>query len=317
MLLYHLPAILAIIKVTYMQKSLMRSFAKPMLFLAAFIWGSSFFIMKNALGIMPVQYLLAIRFTMGAVLLALACGRKWRQMSRDYLWRGALIGGLLYLAYSIQTYGLALTTPSKNAFLTAVYCVLVPFLYWCFAKVKPDVYNVLAAALCVAGVGLVSLNGDLTVTAGDGLTLLCAVFYAGHIVAVAKVSPGKDIYLLTVFQFAFAALYAWIGGMLSEEFPGTALSDPALLLPLAYLGVMATTVALLFQNVGQFYSDPASASVILSLESVFGVLCSVLFAGDEVSRRMLVGFGLIFVAVICSETKFSFLRVERRSLKNP
>ena len=278
-----------------------------MLFAAAFIWGSSFFIMKNALDAMPVQYLLAIRFTVGALLLALICGKKWRGVTADYLWRGAVIGGCLYLAYSIQTYGLALTTPSKNAFLTAVYRVLVPFLYWLLAGVRPDRYNILAALLSVTGVGLVSLSGDLTVNLGDALTLLCAIFYAAHIVAVAKVSPGKDIYLLTVFQFAFAALYAWIGGALTETFPAQALADPQVIGPLCYLGVMATTVALLFQNVGQVNSDPASAAVILSLESVFGVLCSVLFAGDQVSLRMAAGFVLIFVAVVCSETKLSFL----------
>lgn len=291
-----------------MSGNFVRRAAKPMLFAAAFIWGSSFFIMKNALDAIPVQYLLAIRFTMGALLLALVCWKRWKNMTKDYLWRGAIIGGCLYLAYSIQTYGLALTTPSKNAFLTAVYCVIVPFLYWLFVGVKPDRYNILAAALCVGGVGLVSLSGDLSVNLGDALTLLCAIFYAAHIVAVAKVSPRKDIYLLTVFQFAFAALYAWIGGALTESFPTQALADPQVILPLCYLGVMATTVALLFQNVGQVNSDPASAAVILSLESVFGVLCSVVFADDTVSVRMAVGFVMIFVAVVCSETKFSFLR---------
>ena len=291
-----------------MSGNFVRRAAQPMLFAAAFIWGSSFFIMKNALDAIPVQYLLAIRFTMGALLLALVCWKRWKNVTKDYLWRGAIIGGCLYLAYSIQTYGLALTTPSKNAFLTAVYCVIVPFLYWLFVGVKPDRYNILAAALCVGGVGLVSLSGDLSVNLGDALTLLCAIFYAAHIVAVAKVSPRKDIYLLTVFQFAFAALYAWIGGALTESFPTQALADPQVILPLCYLGVMATTVALLFQNVGQVNSDPASAAVILSLESVFGVLCSVVFADDTVSVRMAVGFVMIFVAVVCSETKFSFLR---------
>lgn len=296
-----------------MNEKVMRRLAKPMLFLAAFIWGSSFFIMKDALDLLPVQYLLAIRFTAGAVLLGLLCWKKWGLFTPDYLWRGAIIGGMLYTAYSVQTYGLTMTTPSKNAFLTAVYCVLVPFLYWAFARVKPDRFHVLAAVLCVAGVGLVSLTGDLSINPGDGLTLICAVFYAMHIVSVAKVSPGKDIYLLTVFQFAFAGLYAWIGGALTENFPAQALTRPEVLLPLAYLAVMATTVALLFQNVGQVWSDPASASVILSLESVFGVLCSVLFAGDQVNGRMLAGFALIFVAVVCSETKFSFLRSAKSS----
>ena len=291
-----------------MSPKTMRLLAKPMLLAAALIWGTSFFIMKNALDVVPVFFLLAIRFTAGAALLGLLCWKKWRTFTPDYLWRGAVIGGMLYTAYAIQTYGLALTTPSKNAFLTAVYCVLVPFLYWAFARVRPDRYNVLAALLCVTGVGLVSLTGDLTVNPGDGLTLLCAIFYAMHIVSVAKVSPGKDVTLLTVFQFAFAGLYAWIGGGLTETFPAAALTSPEVMLPLAYLCVMATTVALLFQNVGMVWSDHASGAVILSLESVFGVLFSVLFYGDPVTAQLLAGFALIFVAVVCSETKFSFLR---------
>ena len=286
----------------------MKILAKPMLFAAALIWGTSFFIMKNALDVLPVFFLLAIRFTAGVVLLALAAGKRWKSFTPDYLWRGAVIGGFLFLAYSVQTFGLSLTTPSKNAFLTAVYCVMVPFLTWAVVKARPDRYNIAAALLCVTGVGLVSLNDQLTINAGDLLTLLCAVFYASHIVAVEKVSPGKDITLLTVFQFAFAALYAWICGACTETFPAQALADPAVFLPLAYLCVMATTVALLFQNVGQIWSDPASASVILSLESVFGVLFSVIFYGDPVTGRLLAGFALIFVAVVCSETKFSFLR---------
>ena len=291
-----------------MSPKTMKVLAKPMLFAAALIWGTSFFIMKNTLDVMPVFFLLAIRFTAGAVLLALVCWKRWKKFTPDYLWRGAIIGGFLFLAYTVQTFGLSLTTPSKNAFLTAVYCVIVPFLTWAVVKVKPDGYNIAAALLCVAGVGLVSLNDQLSINAGDLLTLLCAVFYASHIVAVEKVSPGKDITLLTVFQFAFAALYAWVCGLCTETFPAQALTDPAVFLPLAYLCVMATTVALLFQNVGQIWSDPASASVILSLESVFGVLFSVLFYGDPVTARLLAGFALIFVAVVCSETKFSFLR---------
>lgn len=279
-----------------------------MLFAAALIWGTSFFIMKNALDIMPVYYLLAIRFTAGAVLLSLVCWKKWKDFTADYLWRGAIIGGCLFLAYAIQTFGLSYTTPSKNAFLTAVYCVIVPFLYWAVMKRRPDRYNIAAALLCVSGVGLVSLNGDLSVNIGDALTLICAFFYAAHIVAVAKVSPGKDIYLLTIFQFGFAAVYSWCFGILNETFPVEAITDPAVFLPLAYLCIMATTVALLFQNVGQIWSDPASASVILSLESVFGVICSVIFYGDQVTVPMAIGFVLIFVAVLCSETKFSFLR---------
>ena len=121
----------------------------------------------------------------------------------------------------------------------------------------------------------------------------------------------------TVFQFAFAALYAWVLGFATQTFPVQAFTQPEVVLPLAYLCVMATAVALLFQNVGQIYSDPSSAAVILSLESVFGVISSVLFYGDPVTGRLIAGFVLIFIAVICSETKFSFLYKATSSSKSP
>ena len=291
-----------------MNDTLMRRLAKPMLFAAALIWGSSFFIMKGAVDVIPTFFLLAVRFTGGAVLLALVCWKKWRAFTPDYLWRGAIIGGFLFAAYSVQTFGIALPTPSKNAFLTAVYCVLGPFLYGAVMGKRPDAYNILAAVLCVAGVGLVSLNEGFSITAGDSLTLVGAVFYAAHIIAVEKVSPHKDIYLLTVFQFAFAALYAWILGFLFQTPPAADLLSPDLVIQMLYLTVMCTTVALLFQNVGQIWSDPSSAAILLSLESVFGVLFSVIFYGDPVTFRLLLGFAVIFLAVVCSETKLAFLR---------
>lgn len=291
-----------------MPSNTMKLLAKPMLFAAALIWGTSFFIMKNTLDALPACYLLAIRSTVGAVLLSLVFWKKWKLFTRDYLWRGAVIGGFFFLAAAIQTFGLARTTPSKNAFLTAVYCVIVPFLAWAVVKQRPDRYNILAALLCVTGIGLVSLNDQLSINVGDLLTLVSALFFAAHIVSVEKLAAGKDVILITIFQFAFSALYCWLGGLLTEEFPVQALTDQAVFLPLAYLCVMATTVGFLFQNLGQVWSDSASASVILSLESVFGVLFSVLFYGDPVTARLLIGFALIFVAVICSETKFSFLR---------
>lgn len=297
-----------------MKETLMRRLAKPMLLTAALIWGSSFFMMKGAVDAIPAFFLLAVRFTGGAVLLGLASWKKWKLFTLDYLWRGAVMGAFLWAAYSVQTFGIMWTTPSNNAFLTAVYCVLVPFFYWAVMGEKPDKYNILAAVLCVLGVALVSLNGGFSIALGDGLTLIGAVFYASHIVAVAKVSPGKDITLLTVFQFAFAGLYAWVGGFLFQELPSAAILTPDLVAQMVYLTVMCTTVALLFQNVGQVWSDPASAAILLSLESVFGVVFSVIFYHDPVTFQLLLGFAVIFFSVLCSETKLSFLRkVDRRA----
>lgn len=292
-----------------MTETKMRRLAKPMLAGAALIWGSSFFMMKDIVEVLPPLFLLALRFTGGALLLGLVFWKRWRGFTPDYLWRGSVMGAFLFLAYTVQTFGIRYTTPSNNAFLTAVYCVIVPFLYWAVMGRKPDRYNILSALLCVAGVALVSVTGEFTVGLGDSLTLVGAFFYAAHIIAVEKVSEGeRDIYLLTVIQFASAAVFCWVGNALFGSLPPAEVFTPSILLQLSYLIVMCTTVALLFQNVGQIWSDPASASILLSLESVFGVLFSVLFYQDPVTARLLLGFGLIFVAVVCSETKFSFLK---------
>ncbi len=297
---------------TTLNEALMRRLAKPMLFAAAMIWGSSFFMMKGAVDVIEPFFLLAIRFTGGAALLALVSWKKWKLFTPDYLWRGAVIGGFLFAAYTAQTFGIQRTTPSNNAFLTAVYCVLVPFFYWAVMGKRPDRYNISAAVLCVAGVGLVSLNGGFSIGVGDTLTLLGAVFYASHIVAVAKVSPERDITLLTVFQFAFAGLYAWVCGFLFQTPPTADIVNADFIIQMTYFIVMCTTVALSFQNIGQVWSDPVSASIILSLESVFGVLFSVIFYGDKVTPKLLAGFALIFVAVVCSETKLAFLWKEKK-----
>lgn len=292
-----------------MTETQMRRLAKPMLAGAALIWGSSFFMMKDIVEVLPPLFLLALRFTGGALLLGLVFWKRWRGFTPDYLWRGSVMGAFLFLAYTVQTFGIRYTTPSNNAFLTAVYCVIVPFLYWAVMGRRPDRYHILSALLCVAGVALVSVTGEFTVGLGDSLTLVGAFFYAAHIIAVEKVSEGeKDIYLLTVIQFASAAVFCWVGNALFGSLPQAEVFTPPILLQLSYLIVMCTTVALLFQNVGQIWSDPASASILLSLESVFGVLFSVLFYHDPVMARLLLGFGLIFVAVVCSETKFSFLK---------
>ena len=291
-----------------MSEKKMRLLAKPMLFAAAFFWGASFLLMKNALDSIPTGYLIAIRFTAGAPLAALVCWKRWKRFTPDYLWRGGLAGLTLFGVYWAQTVGLETTTPSKNAFLSAVYCVIVPFMAWALFRTRPDRYNVTAALLCLTGVGFVSLTEELTISTGDLFTLLGAVFCAANIIAVSRLGQGKDVMLFTVAQLAAVALYAWVLALTTETFDFSALARPQVLGPMLYLCVMATAVCMALMNIGLVWSEPAPAAVILSLEAVFGVILAVIFYGDPLTPRLLIGFGLIFVGVLCSETKFAFVR---------
>ena len=149
----------------------------------AFLWGTSFVIVKNTLDSIGVLWILALRFLGAAALLALAAGKKLRSLDKRSFTGSVLMGLSLAAAYLFQTYGIVYTTPGKNAFLTAVYCVLVPFLAWFVYKRRPGPIHVIAAFLCLIGIGFVSLDGlDAGLNKGDVLTLICGFFYALQII---------------------------------------------------------------------------------------------------------------------------------------
>ena len=292
---------------------LLARFASPLIVLATIIWGSSFVVMKSSVDVLPTFWLLAIRFTFAALVLAVVFIRRWKVLDKQYLIGGTVMGFCLFVAYTFQTFGLEQTTSGKNAFFTAVYCVIVPFLYWIIARRRPDKFNVLAAFLCIAGIALVSVTGSnaSAFNFGDVLTLIGGFFFAAHIGAVAKYSEGRDIFILTTLQFASFAVFSWIGVLITRPALDVAVFDSSLIFSLAYLVIFASCGALLFQNIGQKYTAPSTAAVLLSLEAPFGVLFSILFADERPTPLMFVGFALIFLAVVCSETKFSFLRKKR------
>lgn len=267
--------------------------------------------MKNTIETVPTFYLLAIRFLGAFAILALMCVKKWKTIDRKTALRGLVMGVLLILAYTFQTIGLHYTTPGKNAFLTAVYCVVTPFLGWIFAKQRADKYNVAAAMICIAGIGLVSLNESLRFGLGDLLSVLSGVMLAGHMVCTSMFTKDGDVLLLTCVQFFFAGLLSLIAAAGFETFPDRIPQDAVL--SLVYLCVFSTAAALLLQSFGQKYTSASSASLLLSLEAVFGVVFSVALYGEALSGRLIAGFALIFTAIIMSETKFSFLRLGKKS----
>lgn len=294
---------------TQKEGGLLARLASPLIILATIIWGSSFVVMKSSVDVLPTFWLLAIRFSLAAAVLSLAFWKRWKQLDRAYLLGGTVMGFFLFLGYTFQTFGLARTTPGKNAFFTAVYCVIVPFLYWLAVKRRPDRFNIVAAVLCVVGIGLVSITGEnaSAFNLGDVLTLIGGFFFAAHIVAVDKFSKDRDIFLLTALQFASFAVFSWLCVLFTRPPLTQGVFTGELIFGLAYLVVFASCGGLLFQNIGQKYTAPATAAVLLALEAPFGVLFSVVLTDESPTALMLLGFTLIFIAVVVSETKLSFL----------
>lgn len=283
-----------------------------LLVLAAMIWGSSFIVMKSAVDFLTPNVLLFIRFSLATVIMSIMFYKYIKDTKLKDLKGGMITGTCLFLAYLVQTLGLTMTTPGKNAFLTAVYCAIVPFLVWIFYRKRPDNYNFMAAVLCVLGVGLVSLDGDLSINMGDLLTLIGGLFYAFHILAIKKYSKEMHPIKLTTLQFAMTAVLAFLGSLFFEDISLIKQIDSSIIIQIGYLAFFATAVTLLCQNVGQHLVSECNAAILLSLESVFGAFFSVLFYGEILTLKVFLGFIIIFVAIIVSETKLSFLKIKAR-----
>lgn len=267
------------------------------------IWGSSFVVMKNSVAVISPTYLLALRFTIASAALVGVFWKRVTVLKKQDLLCGGLLGVFLFVSYFFQTYGLKYTTASKNAFITTLYVILVPFLHWFFNRKKPSRNNVAAAVLAVFGLALLSLEGDLSVNLGDILTFICGFFYAIHIVFIDRYTEEHDPVGLTVTQMIVAAALSWIVAPLLEGSMDFGVIDKAMMAGLLYLGIFSTMIGFLLQNVGQKHLSPNTSSILLSFESVFGLFFSVLFLKDPVTPKLAAGCVLMFASVILSEYK--------------
>jgi len=275
---------------------------RVLIIIATIIWGSSFVIVKDVTNLLSPAWILAVRFTAAAVIMGVALlGRRHLYFERSHVGFGLLFGLAMFMAYYLQTIGITDTTPGKNAFLTGTYCVIVPFMAWALLRRRPNRYNIVAAVLCIVGVGFISLDGDLSIRFGDAMTLACACFYALHIILVSRFAEGRDVYVLTLWQFVGVALCSCAVGLVAEPAPAWGSLPLECWASLAYLTIACTTLALLFQNIGQAHLPPASAALLLSLEAVFGVAFSVALGAEQLTARVVIGFALVFAAIVVSE----------------
>ena len=279
---------------------------KLLMLSATLMWGLSFVVMKDTVDVLGPNQIIGVRFFLCGLGLAAIFWKRMRAcFNRDTIVRGIVLGVLLYLAYEAQTVGLTDTTPGKNAFLTATYCVMMPFMWWVAARRRPAAGNFIAAVMCIVGIGLVSLDGGLGMRFGDAMTLVAAFFFGVHMVFVALFTPGRDVYVLTVYQFITMGIIGLVLGAAFEPAPDLSAITGDVIFNMAYLTIFASGAALLFQNIGLAHVPPTQSSLILSLESVFGVLFSILLYGEAVTLRLIVGFALIFIAIVVSELKGS------------
>lgn len=280
-------------------------FADLGLLLVALLWGAGFLFTKRGLDYITPLWMMSMRFVGATIIMSIVFYKNFRKISKSDLKAGLIIGIFLYIAFATQTIGLQYTSISNQAFLTATNVVFVPFLVWMVYKKAPDKFAFIGAALATVGIGLITLKEGLHLNVGDMWTLACAVFFAGHIVSIGFFAKENDPIALTIVQFAVAAVLSLVSALMMEPLPAKIGSEA--MLSVGYMVLASTLLAFLLQNICQKYTPSTHASLILSLESVFGTLVAVVFEGEMFNLQMALGCITVFAAILLIETRFEFL----------
>ena len=283
------------------------------LLVCAAIWGSAFVAQSvgaeyiGAFTFLAVRNWIAVVFLIPVIYVRDTILRKRgrpsvrpanRTQRRCLLTGGAACGFFLCAASAFQQVGIRYTTTAKAGFITALYVVIVPILSVFFGKsVKSRIW--MCVALAVLGLYLLCMRGELSLSFGDGVVLVCAFLFACQIMTVDYFAPQVDTVRLSQTQFLVTALLSTVCMLLFED-----LSTDSLIraLPsIAYAGVMSSGVAYTLQIIGQQNLNPAIASITMSLESVFAALAGWIVLGQSMTVRELAGCVLMFAAIILAQ----------------
>ncbi len=279
--------------------------------LTAIIWGTSFISQKVGMETIKPATFNGIRLLIGSlvllpfILIKDANSKKrgtYIKRDKKVLIKGGIICGiLLCIASTVQTWGMMYTTSGKSGFITAMYMIFVPFFGIILKKKIPKIAFISAF---IAFFGLYLLCGRTEISNlnfGDFLTFICAIAFAFHILAVDFFSPQTDGVKLSSLQFFVAGVICFVIMLIFDKPDINLILNCTL--PLLYSGVLSCGIAYTLQVIGQKYTDPASASILMSLESVFALLSGIIILHESITPIELTGCVLMFGAVILNTLK--------------
>ncbi len=276
------------------------------LLVVAVIWGSGFIATQIAIDEgLSAAFIMFLRFTMASLLLGGTFRRDIKDMKKRDLKMGIVAGIFLFLGFTLQTIGLAFTTPSSNAFITATSVVMVPFFSWIIFKDRPRNKAFIAAIICLSGIGALAFSGGggLRLGIGDFFTLLCAIAFALHTVSMGQFAPRMNSNILTFLQITMAAIFSFVMFILVDR-DFTAFTSIRGVLAVAYLAVFSTCIAYSIQTVCQRYASPTKVSIIISTEALVGSVFSVMLGFEAFTYFLFVGGIAIIISMLIIEIDF-------------
>ncbi|MGE4571112.1 MAG: DMT family transporter [Gammaproteobacteria bacterium] len=285
-----------------------------LMLIAAAIWGFAFVAQRVGMETMGPHFFNAIRFFIGALALAPVVwffskkpkkSDKADVSTKKLLIAGSLAGLLLFGGAAFQQVGIQYTTAGKAGFITGLYIFFVPLIGLFFGQ-RTGSGTWLGATMALAGLYLLSFSGGLSLNfenslelKGDLLELVCAVFFAGHVLIIGYLAKKIDPIKLSIVQFFVAGVLSLLVAVSLELITWAMIAATAI--PLLYAGVMSTGVAYTLQVVAQQHAHSSHAAIILSLEGAFALLGGWLLLDEQLPARGLLGCGLMLVGMLLSQ----------------
>lgn len=289
-----------------------------LLLLTALIWGVAFVAQKSGGEGLGAFTIIGLRSLIGSIGLAmviplldkLGLSRKSdTPEQRKTLWTGGLLCGLaMFAATNLQQFGLRDASEGKAAFVTALYIVLVPILGLLLHR-RATLLNWLGVAIAAVGLYLLCAMGETGFGVSDILLLLCALLFSVQIMLVDRFSPKVDGVRMSCIQFLVVGILNLPLMFLFETPTLTGVQNH--LGELLYLGLLSSGVAYTLQIIAQKDTEPTTASLLMSLESVFGALAGWLIAGHAMGGYEILGCVLMFVAIVLAQLPASILPKRR------
>ncbi len=277
----------------------MLSRADLSLLLVAAIWGTTFSLLRESLRVIHPVELMAIRFSLAAIVLVPVYGRRLWPIRRRWLLDGAWLGLWLAAGYLTQVIGLATITAARSAFITSTYIIFTPFLAIPFGAAGPGIGDLIGVALAFGGISMFSSDAGFALRPGELWTLGCALCFGIQIVITNIVAKRSDPVALSIVQIMVGALVGW-----ACVFGRGGFHTPFEQIPwgiLIYLAVAATAVVILIQTWALARTTPVKAALIFATEPIFAAIFAVAFFGEVMSGREVLGGALIIAAVVITE----------------
>ncbi|MBY0206498.1 DMT family transporter [Paenibacillus cucumis (ex Kampfer et al. 2016)] len=284
--------------------------ADVQMLLATVIWGSSYLFMKSGLASMQELNLIALRFGIAFVAAGILFHHRLRSVDRGTLLAGGVLGTALFAAFVFITYGVQRTTASQAGFLISLAVIFVPILTTVLRRRLLDKRLSVSIVVAVAGLGLLTLQHEMSLHLGDLLCIIAALVYAIYILLAGKYTPRHDPLTLGIVQLGVAALLGTVATFLFEtpQLPDTPESWASIL----GLGVLCSGLGYILQTFAQRHASPTRTSLIFSLEPLFAAAFAFIFQGESLTLQGYCGATLMLAGVLITEIKLPLHLFRRR-----